>query len=193
MELSIGKERLIVNCGGYPAGTEEWRDAIRKTAAHSTLIVADLDSAEIRPDGLGRRPVEVKIQYQDANGAHLLEAEHDGWRRTLGAIHRRRIYLAESGEDIRGEDVVEASQSLSFVVRFHLHPSVVAAAQRDGEAVLMRLPSGGGWRLRSDAPRLTVEDSIYLGGDTPRKSLQIVLAANADERQTIKWFITKIA
>ena len=37
MELSVGRERLIVNCGAMPVAGREWRDATRATAAHSTL------------------------------------------------------------------------------------------------------------------------------------------------------------
>ena len=50
--------------------------------------------------------------------------------------------MAESGEDIRGEDAVEAAQPQPFTVRFHLHPNVSASLQQDGEAVLLRLPTG---------------------------------------------------
>lgn len=192
LELSIGRERLIVNCGAFPAGADAWHDALRATAAHSTLVLADLSSSEIKPEGLGRRPDEVKAQRQEANGAHWLEAEHDGWRRTLGAIHRRRLYVAESGEDIRGEDVIEASQPLSFTVRFHLHPDVQASVQQDGDAVLLRLRTGGGWRLRADGARLSLEESIYFGGPEPRRSEQVVLTGTADGPQMVKWAIIKV-
>lgn len=191
MELSIGRERLIVNCGAFPAGPDLWRDALRQTAAHSTLVLADMSSSEIRPEGLGRRPEDVKTQRQEANGAHWLEIEHDGWRRSLGAIHRRSLYMAESGEDIRGEDTIEASQPLSFTLRFHLHPDVQASVQQDGEAVLMRLKSGGGWRLRANGARLSLEESIYFGGLEPRRGEQIVLTGSADGPQTVKWAIIK--
>ena len=192
LELSIGRERLIVNCGAFPTGPDAWHDALRATAAHSTLVLADLSSSEIKPDGLGRRPDEVKAQHQEANGAHWLEAEHDGWRRTLGAVHRRRLYVAESGEDIRGEDMIEASQPLSFTVRFHLHPDVQVSMQQDGEAVLLRLRTGGGWRLRADGAKLSLEESIYFGGAEPRKTEQVVLTGTADGPQTVKWAIIKV-
>lgn len=192
LELSIGRERLIVNCGAFPAGPDAWHDALRATAAHSTLVLADFSSSEIKPEGLGRRPEEVKAQRQEANGAHWLEAEHDGWRRTLGAVHRRRLYVAESGEDIRGEDVIEASQPLSFTVRFHLHPDVQASVQQDGDAVLLRLRTGGGWRLRADGARLSLEESIYFGGPEPRRSEQVVLTGTADGAQMVKWAIIKV-
>ncbi len=191
-ELSIGRERLIVNCGGAPGGSGNWTDAARATAAHSTLIVADTSSSELKPVGLGRRPERVEVQRQEANGAHWLELSHDGWKRPFGAVHRRRLYMAESGEDIRGEDAVEAESGLPWAVRFHLHPSVIASVQQDGEAVLLRLP-GGGWRLRAEGARVALEESVYLAGGEPRRAEQVVLSALADQAQQVKWAITKVA
>ena len=196
-ELSIGRDRLIVNCGAAPASTGEWRDACRATAAHSTLVIADTNSSELRPDGLGRRPERVEVQRQEANGAHWLDASHDGWRKSFGAIHRRRLYMAESGEDIRGEDIrgedaVEAALPQPYTVRFHLHPNVDASLQQDGEAVLLRLPTGNGWRLRADGARIGLEESIYLGGPELRRSEQVVLTGYQDGPQQVKWAITKV-
>ena len=196
MELSIGRERLIVNCGGAPAGgtAEEdtaWAAAARATAAHSTLTVADINSSELRPHGLGRRPSEVIVQRQEANGAHWLEASHDGWRPAFGAIHHRRLYLAESGEDIRGEDSLEAPNPVPYAVRFHLHPQVQAALQSDGETVVMRLPGGGSWRFRAEGAQVQLEESVYLGSGTPRGTAQIVLSGTAEGPQHVKWAITK--
>jgi uncharacterized heparinase superfamily protein len=192
MELSVGKDRMIVNCGAYPSGGVEWLDAVRATAAHSTLVIADVSSSELKPHGLGRRPEVVDAQRQEANGAHWLEAAHDGWKKPFGAIHRRRLYMAESGEDVRGEDAVEAASPQPFSVRFHLHPNVTASLQQDGEAVLLRLPAAGGWRLRADGARISLEESVYLGGGEPRRSEQVVLTGYTDGPQHVKWAITKV-
>ena len=192
MELSVGRDRMIVNCGGFPAGSSEWLSASRATAAHSTLVIADLSSSELKEEGLNRRPVTVETQRQEANGAHWLEASHDGWRRPFGAVHRRRLYMAESGDDIRGEDAVEGPTPQPFTLRFHLHPDVSASLQQDGEAVLLRLRSGGGWRLRADGARLSLEESIYLGGPEPRRTEQVVLTSHADGPQQVKWAISKV-
>ena len=191
-ELSVGRDRMIVNCGGAPSSGAEWLDAARATAAHSTLVVTDTSSSELKPVGLGRRPEKVEAQRQEANGAHWLECSHDGYLKPFGALHRRRLYMAESGEDIRGEDSVEANTGLPFTIRFHLHPTVSASLQNDNEAVLLRLPNNGGWRLRAEGARLTIEESIYLGGPQPRRAEQVVLTGYADGPQHVKWAITKI-
>lgn len=191
-EFSVGRDRLIVNCGAAPAASGEWRDVLRATAAHSTLVIADVSSSEPREEGLGRRPVDVQVQRQEANGAHWLEASHDGWKKLFGAVHRRRLYLADSGEDLRGEDSIEADEPQPFTLRFHLHPNVTASIQQDGEGALLRLPSGQGWRLRAGGAMLSVEESVYFGGAEPRRAEQIVLTGAPDGPQQVKWALTKM-
>ncbi len=191
-ELSVGRDRMVVNLGAAPATGDEWRDAARATAAHATLAIADTNSSELKPEGLGRRPEQVEVQRQEANGAHWLEASHDGYRRPFGAVHRRRLYVAESGDDIRGEDVIEADTPQPFTIRFHLHPDVQTSLQQDGEAVLLRLPGGSGWRLRADGAAMTLEESLYLGGAEPRRCEQVVLTGSQVGAQHVKWAITKL-
>ena len=191
-EFSSGKERLIVNCGAAQAAAPEWRDALRATAAHATLTIADVSSSELRETGLGRRPEKVEAERHEANGAHWLECSHDGWRKLFGAVHKRRLYLSESGEDLRGEDLIEAEQPQPFTIRFHLHPSVTASPQQDNGAVLLRLPSGQGWRLRAEGAAISVQESVYFGLPEPRRAEQIVLSGHPDGPQQVKWAITRL-
>jgi uncharacterized heparinase superfamily protein len=69
---------------------------------------------------------------------------------------------------------------------------VIASLQQDGEAVLLRLPGGGGWRLRAEGAKVSLEESIYLGGAEPRRSEQVVLTGPQDGPQHVKWAITKV-
>ena len=193
-ELSIGRERLVVNCGAMPAADAAWRDACRSTAAHSTLVIADTNSSELRDDGpgLGRRPELVEVSRQESRGAHWLDACHDGWVRPFGAVHRRRLYMAESGEDIRGEDMIEAASNQPFIIRFHLHPGVDANLRGDGDSVLLRLPSGAGWRFRAEGAVISLEESIYVAAAEPRRCEQIVLTGMIDGAQAVKWGFAKV-
>ncbi len=193
-EMSVGKDRVIVNCGAAPAAEGEWRDALRATAAHSTMVLADTNSSELRPEGLGRRVENVEADRQEANGAQWLEATHDGWMRQFGLRHRRRLYLSESGDDLRGEDVLEGDREVQvpgFVLRFHLHPAVVASLQQDEAGVLLRLPSGVGWRLRAKSARVAVEESIYLAAE-PRRSQQVALYAEAGAA-SVQWALSRVS
>lgn len=193
-EMSVGRDRLVVNCGAAPAAEGEWRDALRATAAHSTLVLADTNSSELRPEGLGRRVETVESDRQDSNGAQWLDATHDGWLRQFGLRHRRRLYLSESGDDLRGEDELEADREVDvpgFTVRFHLHPTVVVSLQQDEAGALLRLPSGVGWRLRAKGARVAIEESVFLAGEA-RRSQQVALHAEVGAR-SVQWAISRVS
>ncbi len=191
-EFSWGKERLITNCGAAPANAGGWSAALRSTAAHSTLTIADVSSAEVLEQGLGRRPAEVHAERQDIAGGQWIEASHNGWAKLFGAIHHRRIGLADNGEELLGEDLIEAAQPQPFTIRFHLHPNVTAMIQQDNEAVLLRTPGGLGFRLRAEGAPISVEESVYFGQAEPRRAEQVVLTGHQDGPQHVKWSITKV-
>ena len=202
-ELSAGDERIIVNCGSsYTKGTE-WTQAMRATAAHSTVTVADTSSAHIMSGPWAQRllgprlvdgPSRVEAKRNENEDGVLLETSHDGYARPFGIAHERRLFVSHDGNDIRGEDrlVPRAGAERRFAVRFHLHPSVKAARSADKRAVILTLPSGNTWRFGSDA-ELDLTDGVYLGtGDAIRKSQQIVvLASVAGEPTTVKWALKK--
>ncbi|MFQ5954985.1 MAG: heparinase II/III family protein [Kiloniellales bacterium] len=184
LEMSVGKERLIVNCGAAPAGHAAWRRAQRTTAAHSTLTLADTNAAELLDDdGLGRRPQVVHCQRDEVDGEVWLDASHDGYVPAFNLVHHRRIYLSDAGDDLRGEDGLVPARPAAgdparhpFVLRFHLHPQVQAAMVQDGSAALLRLPGGTGWRLRMSGGRMSLEEDTYLGTrGQMRRSQQVVI------------------
>ncbi len=199
LEMSVGKERLIVNCGASVVSSGAWRTALAGTAAHSTVVIADTNSAEVLDrGGLGRRPSHVSCERQEVGGAMLVVATHNGYARNFGYLHRRRIYLAENGEDLRGEDTLEPVLGSNpapqpFTARFHLHPSVRALQIHDGQQVQLHLPSGGVWRLNASGALLELAESIYLAsGDEPRQALQIILNGHTTaEGATVKWALRR--
>lgn len=191
-EFSVARERIIVNCGATPAHAGDWREALRSTAAHSTLTIADVSSAEVGAEGLARRPANITAERSEMGGATWIEASHDGWQKLFGAVHHRRLGLFENGEELRGEDLIEAAQPQPFTLRFHLHPSVTASLQQDSGAVLLRTASGQGFRLRAEGAPLAVEESVYFGHSEPRRAEQVAIHGHQDGPQHIKWSITRI-
>jgi len=191
-EISSGRERLIVNCGAHP-WSADWRDALRHTAAHSTLAIDDMSSSELRDEGLGRRVTNVICRREEAEGQVWLDASHDGYLANLGIVHHRRLYLAEDGEDLRGEDRIEGSGGTRFALRFHVHPAVDATLAQGGTAALLRLPSGQGWRLRIDNATLALEESVYLGrAGQAQRTQQIVASGDlAGDDTLIRWALTR--
>ncbi|MGO8914797.1 MAG: heparinase II/III family protein [Stellaceae bacterium] len=192
-EMSHGRERLIVNCGAYHGPDAQWRAVARASAAHSTLVVADTNSAEIRAGGgLGRKPGQVRCERAEQDGAQWIAASHDGYVPLFGLTHHRQLFLSADGEDLRGEDRLSGPAGHGFVLRFHLHPAVQASLTQDGGTALLRLASGVGWRLRAQGAVMSLAESIYLGGGEPRKSQQLLLDGHVGTGgATVKWALRR--
>jgi uncharacterized heparinase superfamily protein len=193
-EMSCGRERLIVNCGAWRGADPSWRRAARNTAAHSTLVVADTNSAEIRDDlSLGRRPTVSKVDRAEDEGSHWIAAMHDGYVATFGLTHARQLFLAADGDDVRGEDQLTGPSGEGFAIRFHLHPAVqVSLSQDGGSGALLRLPSGTGFRLRAQGASMSLGESIYLGAGDAKRTQQIILSGHVGTQgATVRWAIRR--
>ncbi len=163
---------------------------MRCTAAHSTVVINDTNSAEIvSGGGIAKGPGEVVSQRREVDGSILVEASHQGYKRLFGVVHRRRYYISADGLDVRGEDTMSGGSGHNFAARFHLHPLIKALAVQDGSAVLLKLPSRKGWRFRASGGRLSLEEGVYLGqGAEARKCEQIVISGRLGGGETtIKW------
>jgi uncharacterized heparinase superfamily protein len=192
-EMSVGRERLIVNCGAHH-GRGDWWQAQRSTAAHSTLVVDDTNSSVFSPDsGLVRGPRTVTCKRDEAEGNAWLDMSHDGYLPTFDLIHRRRLFLAGGGDDLRGEDRLIGGGKRPFAIRFHLHPDVTASLAQNGQAALLRLPSGAGWRLRVTGAPVSLSDGVYLGRrDEIRRTQQVVISGEKGEGEAVvKWAIAR--
>ena len=198
-EFSDGANRLIVNCGS--AGEAKGAlppalvQALRTTAAHSTLTLGDRNSTAIHDDGsLGRGVGAVELARDDTAGVGRVEASHDGYVRRYGLIHERRLNLSSDGRLLTGEDRLFASgrkrkaEALPFAVRFHLAPAVEVTSTADGQGALLRL-RGSVWQFRCRGGRLSAEDSLWIDGEArPHGSLQLVIAGETPaEGMTISW------
>lgn len=204
LEVSIGKERLITNCGARPGNRDPWATVQRSSAAHSTMVVDDTNSSEILADGtFGRRPQNVRVERSEDDGNTWVSASHDGYVSAFGLEHERRVYMAGGGDDIRGEDVLSragvagtARPARGFALRFHLHPTVQASLVQNGSAVLLRLPSGIGWRLIAEGGTVSLAESIYLGeSEDVRRSEQIVVSGALEAGASaarVKWALKRV-
>ncbi len=200
IEMCTPGGRLVVNCGWHEDQSADWREAVRATAAHSTLVLEEASSSRLLPPGwkrnllgprLATRPGQVTARRNEEEMGVWLEGVHEGYREDFGLLHRRRIFLAADGGDLRGEDALFRSVSdgppedvdirQNFAIRFHLHPSVRASLSRDSMSALLVQPNGDGWRFRTDGGPVSLERSVYLAaGAPPQRTQQIVIHGEAE-------------
>ncbi|HEV2567385.1 heparinase II/III family protein [Sphingomonas sp.] len=188
-EMSDGPHRLVVSCGGarhegayLPAALAQ---ALRATAAHSTLIVNDANSTAILADGsLGRGVAEVAIDRQELEGGSRIEASHDGYVRRFGLLHRRQLALSVDGRQLTGEDMLlpagRRKATPSFAIRFHLAPEVEVTLTADSLGALLRIDGGPLWQFRCKGAALTVEESLWVdSAGRPRQTQQLVVSGES--------------
>jgi uncharacterized heparinase superfamily protein len=188
LELSDGPQRLVVNCGGPglvpTALPAELAQALRTTAAHSTLTLSDTNSTAILPDGsLGAGVKDVSLDRREDDEFARLEAAHDGYVRGFGLTHSRGIMLANDGKELRGLDRLlpkgrkKIREAAPFTLRFHLAPGVEAVATADQMGAIIRSPGAPPWNFRCKGARLEVEESVWIDGSGRLAScLQLAIA-----------------
>ena len=187
IEISDGAQRLVVNCGGpglepspMPA---ELVEALRSTAAHSTLVLDDHNSTAILADGsLGKGVADVVGERGEDNDGSRLDASHDGYARAFGLVHQRRLSLGNDGKELRGEDKLVARgrrkirEAAPYAIRFHLAPGVEATVTADGMGAILRSPGAPPWNFRCRGAMLNVEESLYVDGHGhPVTTMQMVV------------------
>ena len=196
-ELSAGRQRLVVNCGGaaFAGGAIPVRLAqgLRATAAHSTLALDDTNSTAVLINGrLGAGVSEVEVERRQVvadagrRGATRIEAAHDGYAPRFGLTHRRILLLRDDGGELVGEDQLVPSGrrgkrgKVGFAIRFHLAPGVEPYLSEDGRGVALALPDGSHWQFRSgakdDGVRVALDDSLWADGQgRPQATKQLVI------------------
>ena len=169
------------------------------------MTLADTSAGIILSEGkvrelLGARLLggvtEVITRRVETPRGMTAEASHDGYVRPFGIRHERELTLSPQGLALTGADRLlpqedRKGDAVPFALRFHIHPDVRVSRAQSGD-VFLKLPNGEGWRFRSGVP-VTIEESVYLGNDTIRRSEQLVLTGTVkDTAVEIAWMFEQI-
>lgn len=210
-ELHDGPARLVTSCACSPEIDIAFRAAVRRTGAHSTLILGETDSSRfvtnedtrlLYPQG----PEGISAKRLEEDSEIWLDAQHGGYKRDFGLLHRRRLFMSGDGQRLTGEDslarpvsagTTEDEAPIVYALRFHLHPTVTAIMT--GEAILLQSDLGVTWRFKSSHAKAKLEETIYLGRGIIERSEQIVLSGKASPNSDgssppncIRWAFLKV-
>jgi uncharacterized heparinase superfamily protein len=201
-------DRLITQTGWRRSSTAP--SGLRLADGGSTVTLAGRSPgrllAGLRGAGLGPRLVNgassIQVNGTETEDGAWLELEHDGWIRTTGLRHARRLFVNHHLAELRGEDAFlragtrPARHPIPYVIRFHLSPDVRVSLARDERSVLIRGPSDRGWWLRNDAAQVALEPStVCMADGGARRTTQIILRGEivpmAPEHR-IRWKLTPV-
>jgi uncharacterized heparinase superfamily protein len=206
-EFCAGPQRIVVNCGTPGALKTKWGNALRATAAHSTVTLADTSMAAVL-SGLGASllgprlvngPRAISTNRHESSLGWTVDAAHDGYLDLFGIVHERKITLSHQGGRLAGEDrLIRKARpkngigTAPFTARFHIHPDVRLSPNQAG-GILLKLPNGEGWRFQASGGEIAIEESIYYGGEIARKTEQLVVSGIVrNEPVEIGWVFEQI-
>lgn len=191
-ELHDGAERIITSCGFSREVNVDMQAAVRRSGAHSTLVLGGRDNAEfstndatgllspVGPEGISAKRLEEDDEI-------WLDAQHSGYKQVFGLLHRRRLFMSGDGARLTGEDSLvrpvsrqewSEERPIGFEIRFHLHPTVTALMGRG--AILLECETGARWRFKTSHAGTRLEKSLYLARGTVEHPEQIVISGRAD-------------
>jgi len=120
-ELSLGRQRVIVDSGvsRYGEGAERLRQ--RGTAAHNTVVIDGQDSSEVWGGfRVARRAYPRDLEIRAAEG--LVACSHDGYRRLPGKpVHRREWHFSGNGLQVRDQIEGTFREAVGYL---HFHPNL---------------------------------------------------------------------
>jgi uncharacterized heparinase superfamily protein len=200
-ELSVSGHRLVVNCGAPPSHRPEMRAFSRLTSAHSTLVFNDksighLTRTRIMSALVGEQysggASSVSLTRTESDEGTTLIVEHDGYRKSHGLLHERKLVLSADGTMLEGDDTLKIkgkkAKAGPYVLRFHLHPLVKAGLAANGLTVRLTLPNGIRWLFDAGGLPVALEESIFFASpEGLRRTEQITVSANIAEQEGISW------
>ena len=191
-ELSDDTSRIVTSCGFSAEVNIDWQAAVRRTSAHSTLILSGRDSATFSMNEATRLlsasgPEGISAKRLEEADEIWLDAQHGGYKAAHGLLHRRRLFMAGDGKRLAGEDSLvrpisqgpsEDRKFINFEIRFHLHPTVEALMGKD--AIRLICENGAVWRFKTSHEGARLERTAYLARGVVERPEQIVIAGFAD-------------
>lgn len=190
-EMHDGAARIVTSCGGSRKVDIDFQEAVRRTAAHSTLIISNRESTGFSTNDESRLlypigPCDITAKRLEEENQVWLEAQHGGYRERFGFLHQRRLFMSADGERLTGEDSLarpvnmgesDITELIPFCLRFHLHPTVTA--RLDKRVVELKSDAGPVWHFKSSVLDMELGESIYLARGIVERSHQIVLRSEA--------------
>lgn len=185
-EMSVGTTPLVVN-PGQTTTDPNLRKLLCSTAAHSTLSLDDRNSSDPSDDRLAG---VSGIEMGPATGGILATASHEGYEKSHGILHHRKLYLMAGGGNLRGSDELEYTGSPGeipryAILRFHLHNRVSAAMLGNGQVLMKIRGTKAGWLFKSSGGEVELDNSVYFDAGIRHSCQQIVVRAKLGDIRTL--------
>jgi uncharacterized heparinase superfamily protein len=188
-ELSLGKQRLLVNSGISTYNNTGDRSWQRSTMAHNTAVINDRNSSDVwKSFRVAKRANVHQIKTSARPDQMMVSASHDGYYHAYGVTHNRSWQLTR--KKLLIEDTFTGNNKQKISLYFHIHPEVIVS-QTDANNIVFYDHSNQPLAVLSSTQIITVLESTYHPGfnlSIPNKKL--VIEATVSLPTQINTFIT---
>lgn len=195
-ELSIGKEKIITNCGSLNNKQNNESDYLRYSAAHSTIILNNTNISELtKKKPYIRSPSKIFFDLEENTNMINWKASHDGYEKIFKKIVRRQIQINKNKPEIQIKDEIIPTgikkNKILFNIRVHLTPICNAILTRGKMSAIIKT-NNSSYVLKCNN-KIGLEESICIDGKNKIvKTTQIVVSGfTHNEKKTINWSITQ--
>ena len=203
-EYYVDNKKIITNCGyGYNISKKATLLS-RLTSAQSTLCVNDVSVVRFERNKLlnsvfGNSLKDTFEVTQKDTMSNELEAKasgcHDAYINNYGYIHKREIKINKKCGDLFGFDELIRKREntiIKYNIFFHLYPGVSAFKTIGGNNILIQINKNKSLIFSSREHKLSIEKSIFLGGNKILNNLCIIISGKLNnESRIINWEIKK--
>ena len=203
--LSKGK-KIICNSGYGKYLNPELSLLSCSTAAHSTLCLNDTSSSRFEKNKTIRKIYgNTLIQSHKIVEKKILKDEnfynafgiHNGFEKKYGYLHKRSIKILNKNSIIYGTDELNKTKNVLstvyYFIRFHIYPGIKIVKTKGGNTVLISLPNGEGWLLKSVDSNLDIEKNIFFGRKKTINNECICISGSTNQSKvSINWKIEKV-
>jgi len=176
--LHMDGQPVLVDAGTYlyHAGGQ-WRSFFRGTSAHNTLCVEKTGASTMSGNfNWARKAHAGLISSEYGKEEWQVEAEHDGYRKNFGTVHRRTLVITPaSGFTV--EDTLSGKSPRHVDIGFLIHPSLTLAhngksfeIRSNRQALLLIVHQGNlatsietGWHAPHFGEKLPAQRIVFSG------------------------------
>jgi len=193
-EFSHQKNKIVVNCGSPFINNKKWHEAMRSTAAHSTLNLDEVNSSDIFFNKINKtRKAQVWSEKYEENNLVWINSAHSGYRKLFGIVHNRKIHIDPLNLTIKGQDYlakpIKGNHNIAknFYILFHIHPEIELNVTSSKKKVVLKLKNNIGWEFICSEPVLEIGEGIYLGDGVKKENSHILIRDSVIPNKKIKW------
>jgi uncharacterized heparinase superfamily protein len=176
----------------------------RLTACQSTLTLNDTSVSKFERNKLINRVFgnSIKNNFKTYNlninnESNLIScsAEHNGYEKNFGCIHKREIFLDKEYNFLKGSDHIFKRKDgipIRYVFRFHINPALTVVKTMSGNSALIQVSKNKSLIFTANNETLEIEKSIFLGGKKILDNTCISISGNlVNKNKSFSWEIKK--